>query len=115
MDEARLEAMLQLQREIKDSLEASAALVRSAMERLEQSTKPEPTCFRLVDAAQRLGVSVTTLRRMIVAKEIRTTKIGRVPMIALVEIHRISAPKDERPALRDRQAKAQWVPITRRR
>lgn len=97
------------------ALEILLLEVRDRLSRIEERLAPEPTCLRYLDAAKRLGVSETTLKRMVREGEIRTTKVGRVPMVPLAEIHRVSTPEPERPKAAARARAATWVPIPRRR
>ncbi len=94
-----------------ERLEALLGEIRERMERLEERFKPEPTCLTYPDAAVRLGVGLTKLKQMVKAGEIRKVMIGRVPMIPLAEIHRVSTPPPERPKLAAAQRKEKWVPI----
>lgn len=97
------------------ALEALLLEVRDRLARIEERMAPEPTCLRYADAAQRLGVSLTTLKRMVVAGEVRTVRVGRVSMVPLAEIHRVSTPESERPRIEARSRAATWVPIQRAR
>lgn len=94
-----------------EGIEAKLELMRKLLESLEERVGPEPTCLTYPQAAQRLGVSLSKLKRMVRAKEIRTAHVGKVPMIPLSEIHRVSTPEPERPKLAAAQRKAAWVPI----
>lgn len=91
--------------------EAKLEQMREQMERLEERLKPEPTCLTYPKAAVRLGVGLTKLKQMVKRGEIRKVMVGRVPMISLAEIHRVSTPPPERPKLEAAQRKAKWVPI----
>jgi excisionase family DNA binding protein len=89
--------------------------MRARLERLEEKLGPQPLCFTYPDAAKRLGVGLTKLKQMVRAGEIQTSRVGRVPMISLAELERISTPPAERPKLeRAMRAKA-WKPIAKRR
>lgn len=101
--------------ESKGEIEAMLVDIRERLKRLEERLRPEPTCYRFPEAAARLGVSESTLKRMIRAGEVRTSKVGRVPMVSLAEIHRVSAPETERPQVEARARAAAWTPIVRKR
>lgn len=94
-----------------ERFEAKLEQIREQLERLEERLKPEPTCLTYPDAAARLGVGLTKLKQMVMRGDIRASKIGKVPMISLAEIHRVSTPPPERPKLAAAQRKAAWTPI----
>jgi excisionase family DNA binding protein len=100
-----------LSEERLEKIEALLEAIRAQVESLEAKLRPDPTCLTYPLAAQRLGVSLAKLKRMVKAGEIQTTKVGKVPMVPLTEIHRISTPPSERPKLAAAQRKAKWVPI----
>jgi hypothetical protein len=52
---------------------------------------------------------------MVKEGELKPTLVGRVRMVALSEIHRVSTPEAERPALAKAQAAEVWVPIPKRK
>lgn len=91
-------------------IEAVLLDIRTRVERME-SRQPEPTCLTYPAAAVRLGVGLTKLKRMVKAGEIGTVRIGKVPMVTLAEIQRITTPPPERPALAARERKTKWVPL----
>ena len=64
---------------------------------------------------QRLGVGLTVVKEMVARREIRTSTVGRRPMVSLSELERIAAPDVERPAIEKRQAAKRWVPIEKKR
>ena len=74
-----------------ERLEALLGDIRTRMERLEERLKPEPTCFTYPDAAVRLGVGLTKMKLMVKGGEIRTVRVGKVPMIPASEIQRVAA------------------------
>jgi hypothetical protein len=104
MSEALLEVMFQ-------RFEAKLEVIRAGLERLEERMKPEPTCLTYPLAAKRLGVGLTKLKEMVKRGEIRKSLVGKVPMISLSEIQRVSTPEAERPRLEAKQRKAAWVPL----
>jgi excisionase family DNA binding protein len=95
----------------KSELEALAREVRERLSRLEERLKPEPRCYKLPDAAEQLGVSITTLREMLERGEIRSSTVGRRQMISRSELDRVSAPDVERPKVVATQRVKAWVPI----
>lgn len=100
-----------------EGIEAKLEEIRAMVLRLEQRLKPEPTCLTYPEAAARLGIGLTKLKRMVKAGELRKTYLskGGAPMIALSEIHRISTPEPERPALEAKSRAASWQPIPRKK
>ena len=49
-----------------------------------------PICYRPKEAARQLGIGRTTLYRRLKAGDIRSRKFGRVTLIPLSEIERVS-------------------------
>lgn len=93
------------------TLEDLAAALRRIEARL---AEPQPMCFKLPDAAARLGVSITTLREMMARGEIRTSTVGRRQMVSLAELERVAAPDEDRPRVERRQRERAWKPLERR-
>lgn len=94
-----------------ERLEALLEDIRTRIDRLEERLKPEPTCLTYPAAAARLGVSLTKLKQMVMRGDIRASRIGKVPMISLAEVHRVSTPPPERPKLARAQRAKAWVPL----
>jgi hypothetical protein len=105
----------QMSEESFAKFEAFLEELRGRLERIEARLQPEPRCLSYPDAAARLGVGLTKLKRMVKAGELKPTLVGRVKMVALSEIHRVSTPEAERPALAKAQAAEVWVPIPKRK
>lgn len=97
------------------ALEALAADVRRLTALLEQKLQPEATMLTMPDAAKRLGIGLTKLKEMVKRREIRTAPLGRVKMIPLSEIYRLSTPVEEQPRQQREVRAAKWVPIQKRR
>lgn len=95
--------------------EAQLEEIRRIVERLEGKLKPEPTCLTYPEAAERLGVGLTKLKEMVKRGDLRTSKVGKVPMISLAEIQRVSTPPPERPKQARAARAAAWVPIPRKK
>lgn len=98
-----------------EGIEALLLDMRTRLERLEEKLQPEPTCLPYPAAAQRLGVGLTKLKQMVKSGDLRASLIGKVKMISLAEIHRVSTPLQERPQLQRAQAAAKWVPLKKER
>lgn len=96
-------------------LEALLLELRAKLERIEERLQPEPTCLTYPAAAARLGVGLTKLKEMVRRGEIRTSRVGRVPMVAVSELDRIATPEAERPRVERQQRAATWSPIPKRR
>ncbi len=99
----------------KAELEAVLKEVRELLAKMDERLQPQPLCFSLKDAAQRLGVGLTVLKEMVARREIRTSTVGRRAMISLSELERVASPDEDRPAIEKRQAQKRWVPIEKRR
>lgn len=102
---------------VESSLEGLKALVQEIgrrMEALEARLQPEPTCLTFPAAAQRLGVGLTKLKEMVRARDIHPVLVGRVKMIPLSEIHRVSTPRAEQPKQARATRSAAWVPLKKR-
>lgn len=89
--------------------------LRSRLERIEARLQPEPTCLSYPEAAKRLGVGVTKLKEMVKRGELRPSLVGKVKMVSLAEIHRVSTPAAERPKRATAQRAATWQPVPKRR
>lgn len=94
-----------------EGIEAVLLEMRDRLKRLEEKFGPEPTCLTYPLAAERLGVSLSKLKRMVRAKDIRTARVGKVPMIPISEIQRISTPPPERPKLEASKRSREWVDL----
>jgi excisionase family DNA binding protein len=94
-----------------EGIEALLLDMRKRIEGLEDRLKPEPLCLTYPEAAKRLGVGLTKLKELVRGGEIRKSMVGRVPMISMTEIQRVSTPEPERPRAERQQRKAAWVPI----
>jgi excisionase family DNA binding protein len=101
--------------EMLGRFEAYLEDLRRRLERIEARLQPEPTCLVYPEAAKRLGVGLTKLKAMIRAGEIRTARVGRVPMVPVSEIHRASTPEAERPRVATAKRAATWRPVPKRR
>ena len=78
-------------------LETQLAEIRQAIQEL-KSTRILPTAFTYQEAARQLSIGLTTLRSMVAAGKIQTTKpIGRRKRIPLSEILRVAMPEPKRP------------------
>lgn len=98
-----------------EKLERLLEDIRTRISKMEERLQPEPTCLSYPEAAQRLGVGLTKLKQMVKRGDVRPTLVGKVRMISLAEIHRVSTPLQERPQVeRATRAKA-WQPIRRSR
>lgn len=91
-----------------ESLEALLMDMRSRLERLEARLQPTPTCLPYPAAAKYLGVGLTKFKELVRSKAVRTVRVGKVPMVPVKELERLSAPAL---ALR-RVAGAKWQPMT---
>lgn len=105
---------------VEKSLAAIEALLldmRKRIEGLEEKLKPEPTCFTYPEAAQRLGIGLTKLKRMVKRGEIRKSYLGEntLPLISLSEIRRVSLPEAEQPKHEAKVRAEAWTPIKRKR
>jgi len=88
--------------------------LRDRLQRIEECLRsPEPLCVTLPDAARRLGIGLTKMKQMVRDRQVRTSMIGRVPMVAISELHRVSTPEADRPRLERAQRAKAWVPIAR--
>lgn len=96
-------------------LEALLEDVRKRLESIESRLQPEPACMSYPQAAVRLGVGLTKLKQMIARGEVRTTKVGRVPMVTMSEIRRVTTPEPERPKMERAERAKNWTPINRKR
>lgn len=76
-------------------LERIEAELRAIRERLEVVLEPSPgrACYSLAEAAKRLGVSASTLRRMVQGGELLTVQVGKVPKVPATELARVSTPR----------------------
>ena len=84
-----------VQVQIKEILELQAGLLRELSRLIERLSAPEesPVEERLLpvrEAAERLGVAESTLRRLIAQGEIQARKVGGKVVVPLSEIHRIA-------------------------
>ena len=96
------------------ALESFLEELRGRLERIEARLQPEPTCLPFPAAAKRLGVGLTKFKEMVKRGEIRGSLVGRVPMVSLAEILRVSTPVSERPRQAAQSRKAAWVPLKKR-
>lgn len=103
---------------VEKSLEGIEALLkdmRDRIERLEGRFRPEATVLSLVAASKQLGVSLSTMKRMVANNEIRTATIGKREMIPISELTRLATPDPERPAQQKAAKAAAWVPVPKKR
>lgn len=98
-----------------EGIEALLKVIQKQVESLEARARPEPTCFSLKDAATRLGVSLSTMKRMVAEGEIQTATIGKREMIPLSELTRVSTPDTQRPAQQKAAKAAAWVSVPKKR
>lgn len=105
------ETLLKLQGEMRLLLEDIGA----RLERLEERLQPRATCLSLVDAAKQLGVSLSTMKRMVATREIHTATVGKRSMIPVSELARVSTPDPKRPAQQKAAKAAAWVPVPKKR
>lgn len=96
-------------------LEAYLEDFRKRLERIESRLQPEPTCFTYLEAATRLGVGKTKLKEMVARGEVRTTRVGKVPMVTAAEIRRVTTPETERPKVAQVERAKAWQPIAKKR
>ena len=100
---------------VVERLEVELAAVRAALARIEDRLgRPTPTCLSTQEAAQRLGVGLTTMKRLIASGEVKTATVGKRRMVPASELERIATPDAARPAKVEKQRSAAWVPIKRR-
>jgi len=81
--------------QVKEVLELQAGLLKELSRLLDRLEKPEGTPMeeRLLpvrEAAERLGVAESTLRRLIAQGEIEARKVGGKVVVPLSEIQRIT-------------------------
>jgi excisionase family DNA binding protein len=77
---------------VLERIEAELQAIRA---RLEQVLEPSPgrAVYSLAEAAKRLGVSASTLRRMVRSGELLTVPVGKTPKVPATELARVSAPR----------------------
>lgn len=106
-ESAKLESLARLEALLED--------MRDRISRLEERLQPQPTALTYPMAAQRLGVGLTKMKEMIKRGDVKTTRVGKVPMVSLAELERVTTPQAERPkAATAARAKA-WQPIAKKR
>lgn len=83
-----------------DSIEEELRAIREEMARLrERIGLPEPRAYRFKQAATMLGVSISTLKRLVLTGEIVPSEVGNIRVIAASEIERLlSRRKTQDPA-----------------
>lgn len=96
-------------------LERFLVELRSKLALMDEHLRPVPMCFKMPDAAARLGVSLSKLKQMVRAGELRTSTVGGSKMIAHSELLRVAAPDADKPAVEREQAAHRWEPIQKRR
>jgi hypothetical protein len=74
----------------------------------------EPELCSLPDAALKLGRSISTIRRMIIAKELSPVLVHRRIMVPVSEIERLTKPTDHVAGAADDLAKVRAKGATRR-
>lgn len=77
-----------------ERLEQIAAETRRLVAQLAEGQRPTPTCLKYSDAAKRLGIGLTKLKRLIKNGELRTALVGKHRMVPLSEIERLSTPDE---------------------
>jgi hypothetical protein len=103
---------------VEEKLERIEVLLlemRGKVARLEALLAPKPTAMRYAAAAKEIGIGLTALKAMVRRREIRTTKVGRVPMISLAEIERVTTPTQERPRVEAAARAKAWQPIPKKK
>jgi len=98
----------------KAELEAVLREVRELLSKVDGKLQPQPLCFSMKEAAERLGVGLTVMKEMVARREIRTSTVGRRAMISLSELERVAAPDEERPRVEQQQREKAFKPLVRR-
>lgn len=103
--------LLKMQEEMRELVKD----IGGRIDRLEERFKPLPTCLSLVEAAKHLGVSLSTMKRMVASREIQTATIGKRSMVPMSELTRVSTPDPLKPAQQKAARVAAWVPLGKKR
>jgi hypothetical protein len=106
-DREKLDSLARLESLLED--------IRVRISRLEERLQPQPTCFTYPMAAQRLGVGLTKMKEMIRRGDVKTTLVGKVPMVSLAELERVTTPTAERPKVAKAARAKAWQPIAKKR
>jgi len=68
------------------------------LRRVLRSAAPEPMAVSVEDAAARLSVSPSTVRRLIGARKLLTVRIGGRVLVPTTELRRVTTPEQRLPA-----------------
>lgn len=98
-----------------ERLEALLGEIKERVEGLEAKLRPLPTCLTIEEAAARLGVSPSTMKRMIKSGDVHTATINKRSMVPVSELERVATPDTKRPAQAKAATKAAWVPLKKKR
>lgn len=96
-------------------LEAVLREFRQRLQRIEERLQPQPTCYDFPAAAKRLGIGTTKLKELVSRGEIRTTTIGKRPMVSESEILRLATPDEDKPVVEARLREKLFRPVVRPR